>query len=380
MSRRGDNIRKRKDGRWEGRYTVITEIGVKKRYSVYGKTYGEVKSKLQQAKKDAGEKEKSRVKNERNITFSELADGWFQSLRNYKKESTIAKYQTIYEQYLHKQIGQTKVYSLLCNELCNEFSEKYFASLCANYSESVQKSIYCVFNQVMKYGAEQYHMPSIKYSRKSNKKNVSKIEVFSPEEQKKLLFFLHNHINIEKMGIVLCLSTGLRLGEVCALKWADIDFVSKTLHVNATVQRIANPDGETKTKLIETLPKTLCSVRDIPLADVTLELLMKFSNHGKYVLGGYKPMDPRTYQKIFKSFLTQSGIAPKKFHALRHTFATNCIEHGTDVKSLSEIMGHSNVQITLDRYVHPSISVKRQHMTNLASIYGQYWGQEATNY
>ena len=91
-------------------------------------------------------------------------------------------------------------------------------------------------------------------------------------------------------------------------------------------------------------------------------------------------MDPRTYQKIFKSFLTQSGIAPKKFHALRHTFATNCIEHGTDAKSLSEIMGHSNVQITLDRYVHPSISVKRQHMTNLASIYGQYWGQEATNY
>ena len=182
-------------------------------------------------------------------------------------------------------------------------------------------------------------------------------------------------MNHFKMAVLLVLFTGLRLGELCALKWADIDFENKMLTVNQTVQRLYAEGHKTKTILIETIPKSEHSMREIPLPAVLLELLTQFRNDKKYVFGGDKPMEPRTMQYQFKKILKETEMSNTNFHILRHTFSTNCIEDGMDVKSLSEMLGHSDVQITLNRYVHPSMDIKRKYIDSLSAFYGQIYGQ-----
>ena len=148
------------------------------------------------------------------------------------------------------------------------------------------------------------------------------------------------------------------------------------LSVNATVQRIAIEGGKRKTMLMEGEPKSIFSRREIPLSDELARLLLSYRDRtGKYVINGERPMEPRTYQNRFQKYLQFAGIKKKNFHILRHTFATNCIESGVDIKSLSEILGHSDVKVTLNRYVHPTTEVKRQHMNSLSAIYGQLMGQ-----
>lgn len=173
----------------------------------------------------------------------------------------------------------------------------------------------------------------------------------------------------------MCLFTGLRLGEICALKWSDIDLENRILTVNSTVQRLYTEGYKTMTALIETMPKSECSRREIPLSDTALEIFASFTTDTKYVFGGDKPLEPRTLQYQFKKILKDAKLPDKNFHILRHTFSTNCIEGGTDVKSLSEMLGHSDVQITLNRYVHPSMDTKRQYMNDLSKFYGQICGQ-----
>lgn len=178
-----------------------------------------------------------------------------------------------------------------------------------------------------------------------------------------------------KKAILICLLTGLRLGELCALKWSDIDLENKVLTVNRTVQRLYTEGYKTTTILSETTPKSEYSRREIPLSDIVLELFLDIRNDKEYVFGGDKPLEPRTLQYQFKKILKAAKLPDKNFHILRHTFSTNCIEGGTDVKSLSEMLGHSDVQITLNRYVHPSMDTKRQYMDDLSKFYGQICGQ-----
>ena len=188
--------------------------------------------------------------------------------------------------------------------------------------------------------------------------------------------FLHKDMDISKAGIFLCLSTGLRLGEICSLKWGDIDSERGLLRVSRTVQRIKSKEGPAKTILLETAPKSVFSNREIPIPDTLLSLLMPFRRaEQEYVLCTNRPMEPRTYQNHFKKYLGDIKVPDYNFHTLRHTFATNCIDRGMDIKSLSEILGHSNVQITLDRYVHPSMDMKRKYINALSADYGQLCGQ-----
>lgn len=179
-----------------------------------------------------------------------------------------------------------------------------------------------------------------------------------------------------KKAVLICLFTGLRLGELCALKWSDIDFENGVLTVNRTVQRLYAEGNKTMTVLVETAPKSEYSRREIPLPDSVLRLLSSSENDKEYVFGGDRPLEPRTLQYQFKKILKDADLPDKNFHILRHTFSTNCIEGGTDVKSLSEMLGHSDVQITLNRYVHPSMDTKRQYMEGLSMFYGQISGQK----
>lgn len=176
---------------------------------------------------------------------------------------------------------------------------------------------------------------------------------------------------------MLCLHTGLRLGELCALKWGDIDYNNRTLTVNRTVQRVAVEGHISKTILMEADPKSESSRRIVPLTANVLNRLWELKGDRPYVFGEEKPLDPRTMQYRFKRLLKEAGVGDRNFHILRHVFATNCIGNGMDVKALSEILGHADVKITLNRYVHPTMDTKREQLDILSDYYGQICGQVA---
>ena len=176
--------------------------------------------------------------------------------------------------------------------------------------------------------------------------------------------YLNEEFDRNALGIALSLHTGIRIGELCALQWKDIDLTNRTITVRKTVQRIKCYGGKNKTKLVITEPKSASSARIIPIPDCLIVVLEKFKdNADKYVLSGkYSPVEPRTVQYRFASVLKKANLPSVHYHSLRHAFATNCISLGFDVKTLSEILGHSSVEITLNRYVHSSLDRKRACM------------------
>lgn len=377
MSRRGDNIRKRADGRWEGRYRIVSADGEKHYRSVYGKTYGEVKEKLVDmtcmAKRPelffSNENITGEEKTGCDIGFCSLVEEWLETIEKSRKYSTYIKYKSLYQCHIEK-LFTDDIFAYMTNGHIQD----RIATL--EVSDATRHSILTVIKQVLRYAERQYGYPMPSITNCSLRNTSRSIEIMNRTEQARLMQFLYKDMDISKAGIFLCLSTGLRLGEICSLKWADIDTEHMLLHVNRTVQRIKSKEGPTKTTLLETAPKSIFSDREIPMPDSLLSVLMTFQKTGQeYVLCTDKPMEPRTYQNHFKRYLKTIQIPDYNFHTLRHTFATNCIDSGMDIKSLSEILGHSNVQITLDRYVHPSMDTKRKYINALSADYGQLCGQ-----
>ena len=169
---------------------------------------------------------------------------------------------------------------------------------------------------------------------------------------------------------MISLNTGLRLSEICALKWSDIDFENAILHVRTTVARVRNTGEGSKTKLIIDRPKTKSSFRDIPISSYLMKMLVSLYEKRKseYVVSDQEGfISPRTYSYRFHKVLEKYNVKQVNYHALRHTFATRCIEHGVDVKTLSEILGHSNASITLNTYVHSSMERKREQLEKLTT-------------
>ena len=373
MARRGENIRKRKDGRWEGRYTLQDgETGKSVSHSVYARTYREAKDKLSEAKKEA-ERVRAKRASPGEVLWDMAAEEWLASVELRKKYATYMKYRSVYEKHIKKTLGGIPLSQVDENILASVFGEDSQNPM----SDSLSRSVSCVLGQMIAYASTHYHAGIPRYSFGKSKGTNCHGQALSQTEQAKLLQCLYEGMDIHKLGILLCISTGLRLGEVCSLKWQDVDLERQVLHVNRTVQRIAVEGQRKKTILLEGEPKSIFSKREIPLSDEIVKLLTPYrSVQERYVINGGSPMEPRTYQNKFQRYLQDAGIDKKNFHILRHTFATNCINTGADVKSLSEILGHSDVKITLNRYVHPTIETKRRHMNSLSAIYGQYVGQK----
>lgn len=376
MARHGENIRKRKDGRWEGRYPKYSDKKGKLVYhSIYGRTYEEARDKLiaQKNKRKEAQNEMTEstlpavLYKPSDILFSDAAEEWLLEVKKIRKLSTYVKYDLIYQNYL-KEAFKDVALSGITDEFVKE-------KISVPLSDSILMSIYCVLNQILKSASKRYSIviPSIK--KNTFHARNKPIEVLTKKEQEKLLQELYRGMDVFKLMILLCLYTGLRLGELCALKWIDIDQTNQILLIKRTVQRIYVEGNKTKTILLVTEPKSECSRREIPLPDIILKQLLQFQNEKEYIFGGDKPMEPRTLQYHFKKVLKEAELTDKNFHILRHTFATNCIEGGTDVKSLSEMLGHSDVQITLNRYVHPTMDTKRRHLDVLSLFYGQIYGQ-----
>ena len=190
------------------------------------------------------------------------------------------------------------------------------------------------------------------------------LKLFSQEDQRLILRTARKNLTTRKLGIIIAMASGMRIGELCALQWRDIDLQSGVIHVRKTLSRVYNPgrDGA-GTELVIDTPKTQNSLRDIPISDTLMELLREMApgvREDDYVLtGGSKPTEPRSYRNFFNVFLDEAGIPKRNFHALRHSFATRCIEAGFDPKTVSVLLGHSSIKTTLNLYVHPGFDKKK---------------------
>lgn len=368
MSRRGENIRKRSDGRWESRL-LSGETGKYKYF--YGKNYSEVKRKRLEYKRDC---DRDIMPEANTVLFSDIFNMWLSETQVIVKPSTYMNYSGIIRLHLLPMFGETSVGDLTAETVNNALSQWLKtdgAMLSPKYVRDILSVLRsCLSFAVRKYGCTADVEEILSVS--AEKKDIKVLNIF---EQQRLTEYLLRSPNYSKIGILVCLYTGLRIGEICALKWSDIHVAEGYIDVNKTMYRIkniaesANCKSEPSTTVVVGKPKTESSARRIPICDFIEKILSETGTHDpeKYFLtNSDKYIEPRAYQYRFKAYLKEAGIRDINFHALRHTFATNCIGAGCDVKSLSEILGHSGVKITLDRYVHPSMDSKKNQLNKLA--------------
>lgn len=371
MPRKGENIYKRKDGRWEGRFIRQRISGVAQYGYIYGKSYLEVKKKL--------ESEKIRCYQEANVQkgneqeFKIICELWLTDIRSTLKESSYIRYRNIVSNYVIPHLGNI-VTSAINYALLSTYVSELLSSggvKRTGLSNKTVADILVVIKAVLKYASRcKYEVDLSAMNVAVKQKNVS-VKTLEADDYKRLIKHLQADPNPLNRGILICAFTGIRIGELCALTWGDFSFEKRILHIHKTMQRLQTQDGDSKTSIQITEPKSPCSVRDIPIPEILMRYLDKLGNKDAYILSGNSVnyVEPRTMQNHFKRILKQCNIENVNFHVLRHTFATKCIEIGFDIKSLSEILGHANVNITLNRYVHPSMDLKQQNMDKLSDIF-----------
>lgn len=298
------------------------------------------------------------------IPMNELLDIWLDSKRICVKPSTLAQYRRIVEKILKPEFEGFTPHTVSSDTL-----RAIAESLLDRYSAVTTKMVMTVTNQILQFMCENGYADKKPQAKIRFPKHAKRPEILTITEQRRLTNFLLDDMNPSKMGILLCLYTGLRVGELCGLQWKDIDMFSKIIRVKRTIQRIS--DGSGHTYFLIGTTKTEHSEREIPLPTFLINLIKDFEPQNKslYVTSGSENFtQPRTYQNRFKRYLKECNIPEYHFHTLRHTFASRAIELGFDAKSLSEILGHSDVKITLALYVHPSLEQKRREMELFSSI------------
>lgn len=370
MSIKGENIYKRKDRRWEGRYIRGRLPDGTIRYGYcYAKTYREVKQKLAEAQKKVSTS-KTKVDGKSRKVLSDLCDEWLQLCRIRVKESTLVKYTGILERYIKPRLGTYAVSEISC-VLIDQFSHQLLTQ--DGLSPKTTRDILTVLHGVLRYAAKQLpDVPAVQlaYPHADHKE----IRVLSREEQQKFVSYLLKSDDLSMFGILLTLMTGMRIGEVCALRWKDISIENRTIRIGATMQRIKDLDPESpkNTKIIITPPKSSCGFRFVPLTEQAAALCEEHwcADPEAFVLTGSREryLEPRTLQYRFSKCVSACGMDGVHFHTLRHTFATRCVEVDFEIKTLSEIMGHASPKITLERYVHASMQLKRDNMKKLTAV------------
>lgn len=358
MPRRGENIYKRKDGRWEARYVKeITFDGTKKYGSVYGKSYSEVKRKQLTFLQNPNLKA---IKTDTK-TVCIIMNEWLESIKNRIKHSTFVKYESIIENHISCTIGNIRIDLLTPKAIANFTDEKLHYGNNKTLSTNTVNSILVVLSMGLSYAEAEYGIktPKIHMLKLFNQKTHSLSDI----EQRNLLEYIIKKDDIYCFAVLLALYTGLRIGEICALQWEDIK--ETKIIINKTMQRIKISPG--KTKVVITSPKTPNSDRIVPISSTLLKYISKFRKSTGYVIqqNNGKYVEPRLMQLKFANIISECKIENSHFHILRHTFATRCIESGMDAKTLSEILGHSDVKTTLNRYVHSSFEFKKRSIEKL---------------
>ncbi len=371
MARTGENIYKRKDGRWEARFIYAYNADGKAQYKyIYAPTYTEVKTKLLFCRTSTSAEQRA---SKNKGTYAYWLDEWLRSKKMSVKESTYIRYMKTIENHITPVLGKYPM-----DKISTELMERYVTDklqsgkmdASGGLGAKTMSDILVIIKESFKY-AKSYGINIVcDFNRISFKKAQKEMRVLSPLEEQRLVSVLMDTTDRYKMGVFICLYTGIRIGELCALKWKHISLTEKTIKIEQTMQRLQYEHTMTdnKTHIVVTEPKSNSAYRTIPLPDFVIDIIKPFVGHSEgYILSenGCSVIEPRTMQNRFKSYLHSGGIDNSNFHALRHTFATRCVEAGFDIKTLSEILGHSSVKITLDKYVHSSMELKRISMDKL---------------
>ena len=368
MGKSGSNLYKRKDGRWEARVIKgYTEQGKAAYAYFYGRSQKEVQDKI--AAFPSCEKGKA----EAAPRFEAILDAWLKSKESAVRKSSYVKYFNLVNNYIKPSLGH-----YMPDDIGEEVLNAYIAEkrrtgkrgAVGGLSEKALRGISTLINAVLRFagGGSVRHEAAIDLSFGHEK--PKEMRVLSEEEQASLEKYLCSELDVSRLGILLCLYTGLQVGEICALRWSDISLEEGTVTVSRTMQRLQTKDEGSSAKtevMISELKR-----RTVPLPELLGERFKAFRPEvdGAYFLTGEaeRYIEPRTYHNHFKAYVRRSKIKAANFSSLRHTFATRYIEQGFEAKSLSEILGHADVSATLERYVHPSFDVKRDNINILTNM------------
>ena len=310
------------------------------------------------------------------ILYKDWIYTWLLEKKDYIKESTYANYSNNIFNHIIPKLG-----NYYLNELNHKVIQDFLLELSKNgrkdnnggLAEKTIKDITIIIKGSIKKGINEDKIKHIELTfnyPKDNKEN--KLYVLTKREQSKITNYVLENINSRNIGLLISLYSGIRIGELCALRWEDVDFKKNSLTINKTIQRVYIKDkNKNISKVIITTPKTKNANREIPINKDFLEILKKVkSDKEHYILtGNEKYIEPRTYRKYFNKVLDELKIKHFNFHSLRHTFATNCISLGVDYKTVSELLGHANVNITLNLYVHPRYSQKKKCIDLVCKVF-----------
>lgn len=371
MPRRGEHIHKRKDGRWEARYkSRVAENGKAVYKSIYARTYAEVKEKLRTYIGQHGQKGTAL----KDITFGDALVAWQEANKFRHKGATSMKYANLMTKHILpelKEVRLSQINTVFLSAFMNRKLELGRLDGKGGLSPTYVRSIMRLISSVIDFSVAEHLCPPMKMNLRLPETQKKELAILNAQDQKRLETLLLSNLNETAMGMYLSLQTGLRIGEVCALRWSDVDLSAAVIHIRATIARVrcGATGGEMQTKLIRDTPKTRASTRDIPISSNVMKALKSVfdGRTSEYVVsqrGSF--VSPRTFEYRFRRTLEKSGIPYINFHALRHTFATRCVEAGVDIKTLSEILGHSNVAVTLNTYVHSSMERKREQLEKLS--------------
>lgn len=295
-----------------------------------------------------------------NKSFEEIVALWQADKKQYVKRSTYSAYQLLIVNHL------LPAFSGTCDVTEKHVQDFVLAKLEQGLSRKSVKDILVVLKMILRYGAKhgyiEHHEIDVRFP---TERERPELEVLSRDNQKRIMDHVRTHFTFMNLGIYICLCTGLRIGEVCALVWDDMDVEAEVMRISKTIQRIyVVEDGLSHTELLIDTPKSRNSIREIPIAKDLLKMLKplkKVVNGSFYVLTNSPvPTEPRTYRNHYKRLMKQLGMPPLKFHGLRHSFATRCIEGRCDYKTVSVLLGHSNISTTLNLYVHPNMEQKKK--------------------
>lgn len=292
--------------------------------------------------------------------ISEVIRLWKKDKKQYVKKSSFSAYTLLIENHILPDFGE----SYEVEEA--EVQAFVFRKLELGLSHKTIKDILIVLKMILKFGAKHKWLDYTPFDIQFPTVRESQhIEVLSRSDQKKIMNYIQEHFTFRNLGVYICLSSGMRIGEICALTWQDIDIENGIICVNQTIQRIyVIEEGSRKTELILDTPKTKNSIREIPISKDLLRILKPFKkivNPSFFVLtNDAKPTEPRTYRSYYKNLMRDLQMPELKFHGLRHSFATRCIESNCDYKTVSVLLGHSNISTTLNLYVHPNMEQKKK--------------------
>ena len=305
------------------------------------------------------------LKLKRPVLLEDIANEWLTYRKVSVKSTTYYRYKYIINKYILPYFASKNIYYLESYSI-----NMYINYISSQFSAKTVNDILIVFKSILKYIQRKFNVDYMLDLIPTPKYEQDEINILKDTEKMRLEKFCISSNDLRTIGIFICLNTGMRIGEICALTWNDIDLENRIFNINKSMQRIYK--GKKNTLVEINTPKTKKSIRKIPISSKILSILKELKRLNKYVGEEYfltgcteKYIEPRNYQYLFKRCLELCNIPNYNFHVLRHTFATNCIKVGMDIKSLSEILGHANVNITLNKYVHSSYSIQKKFLEKL---------------